>query len=220
MTTSPPVRAAFVASLALITLPAAAAEIDCRPEKMIRIVTRNVSPGLDPNTFAARPKTLYRLGGRYGRLEEEADPERGMRLLTVINEPDVWIANLADRTGRHIVDAGPSLKFHAPILWSEDLPVALRDLEYGCEVAWMKERAPRRPRAETLDGAKVDRYEASTGAYVVTLYVGRSDGRPRALDFKNGTELLFAVRYIAFEDRLEPDLGLFDTPRGVTFTKG
>ena len=43
---------------------------DCAPEKMVRIVVRDATPGVDPDSFAAQPKTIYRLGSKYARTEE------------------------------------------------------------------------------------------------------------------------------------------------------
>src|SRR5215813_14036174 len=102
---------------ALVWLPASlASAAECAPEKMVRIVTRDATPGIDPQSFPALPKTLYRLGNGRGRVEEMPDPARSVHGLIVVNEPDGWIVNLHDKTGRHLVDPGSSLIFRAPIL--------------------------------------------------------------------------------------------------------
>ena len=57
-------RAAMV--LAAMVLAAAAAPADaglCAPEKLVRIGTRDMTPGIDPQSFAAAPKVLYRAAG-------------------------------------------------------------------------------------------------------------------------------------------------------------
>src|SRR5712692_8492024 len=104
--------------MALLVLPASVAwAAECAPEKMVRIVTRDATPGIDPQSFAALPKTLYRVGNARGRVEEMPDAARGVHGLIVVNEPDGWIVNLHDKSGRHVVDPGPSLIFRAPIAW-------------------------------------------------------------------------------------------------------
>jgi hypothetical protein len=62
----------------------------CAPEQMVKVVVRDATPGVDPGSFAAQPRTFYRLGTRYGRTEEVPDPEHGMHGLIVVSEPDAW----------------------------------------------------------------------------------------------------------------------------------
>jgi len=66
--------AALLICLALPPVAGAA----CAPEKMVRIVTRDESPGVTAGSFRAQPKTLYRLGIRYGRVEELPNPATGL----------------------------------------------------------------------------------------------------------------------------------------------
>jgi hypothetical protein len=73
-----------------------------------RIVTRYLSPVIQPGSFGAKPKTLYIASDGYSRTEEEPDPEQGVHGLIIVSEPDVWMINLFDHTGRHIVDPGPT----------------------------------------------------------------------------------------------------------------
>src|SRR2546427_390751 len=70
--------------MALLVLPASLAwAAECAPEKMVRIVTRDATPGIDPQSFAALPKTLYRIGNARGRVEEMPDAARGVHDLLV-----------------------------------------------------------------------------------------------------------------------------------------
>src|SRR2546428_6825935 len=73
--------------MALLVLPASVAwAAECAPEKMVRIVTRDATPGIDPQSFPALPKTLYRLRKRPGRVEEEPGASRRGHGLIVVNE--------------------------------------------------------------------------------------------------------------------------------------
>src|SRR5262245_35832646 len=101
------IRAVLAACFEIGTLAQVATAADCTPHKMVRITYANVAPGLDPRSFAAQPKTLYRLGSKYGRIEERADAVRGVHGLVVVQEPDIWTIDLMKRVGQHIVDAGP-----------------------------------------------------------------------------------------------------------------
>lgn len=120
--------------LICLALPSVAGAVSA-PEKMIRIVAREVSPGVAAESFRAQPKTLYRLGTRYGRVEELPNPASGLHLLAVMNEPDVWMVNRRDGTGRHIIDPDPSFHVGAPVFEWPGLPATLADLEHGCERA-------------------------------------------------------------------------------------
>src|SRR6185295_14405397 len=64
-----------IAALALCAATVAPAMAGlCAPEKLVRIETTNMSPGIRKDSFAAMPKVLYRLGSRKARLEEQQDP--------------------------------------------------------------------------------------------------------------------------------------------------
>jgi hypothetical protein len=60
-------------------------------------------------SFAAKPKTFYLAGEKYGRVEEQLDSEHGLHVLFITNEPDSWIVNLVNKTAQHIVDRGPNV---------------------------------------------------------------------------------------------------------------
>src|SRR5687768_16786202 len=105
---------------------------------MMLVVTTSLdSPKLSPEAFARTPRLLYRHGTRYGRLEEQPDPDKRIHGLIVVNEPDIWIINLMGSTGQHVVDPGPSIEFHVPIL-SGAGNVHWTGFEFGSEVAYMK----------------------------------------------------------------------------------
>src|ERR1700749_2048865 len=93
--------------------PAAAAV--CAPARLVHIVTTETTPGIDPSSFDALPKSLYREGATRSRLEEQQDDKNRVHGLAVIDEPNIWMANLYDRTGRHIVDPGPVFNTHAVV---------------------------------------------------------------------------------------------------------
>ena len=84
---------------------------------MTKIVSRIISDSVPEGSFASKPKTLYRAGNKYSRTEEELDVENNLHALLIVNEPDTWMINLADKTARHIVDPGPTFNFRAPIVW-------------------------------------------------------------------------------------------------------
>lgn len=61
-------------------LAASCAFADCAPPGLVRIVTKNASPGIAADSFQAQPKIQYRLGNGRSRLEEKPDPQSGVHL--------------------------------------------------------------------------------------------------------------------------------------------
>jgi len=71
---------------------------------MTKIVFRRMSPDIAPDSFAAKPRTLYRVTDKYSRIEEPPHPEQGIHFLVITREPDSWTINLLDKTARHVID--------------------------------------------------------------------------------------------------------------------
>ena len=93
-----------------VLIPLAPAHADCNPPGLFRIVTANASPGIPKDSFAGKPKVTYRAGNGLVRSEEMADTAGGIHQLSVINWPDVWVVNLLDKTGEHIVDDSQEIR--------------------------------------------------------------------------------------------------------------
>ena len=85
------------------------------PRTMIKLAVRLQSPEVPGDSFAAKPKIMYRAGTRYCRTEEVPDPEHGIHGLMIFNEPDVWMVNLLGKTTQHYVDPGPTFNCRMPI---------------------------------------------------------------------------------------------------------
>lgn len=207
-----PARAGALALLALLAPTVASAE--CAFDKMLKVVVREVTPGVSTTSFAGQPKTLYRVGTRFARTEEALDAETGIHALIVVSEPDSWIIDLAKKTGRHVI-AGAPFHFHAPIVWTEGLPESLRGLEFGCELAYMQAHSPDPPEPREVEGNKVLAYEMRADPYRVALFVGRKDKKPRAIVVSKGTDVVYGLRYDSWEVGLTPDLKLFRPPEGI-----
>src|SRR4029077_12554627 len=87
----------------------------CAPQTLVHIRFADVTPGIDPTLFAAMPKYLYRIGSGKERTEEALDAANGIHAIDVVDEPNLWMANLYDQTGKHIVDPGPTFFVKVPI---------------------------------------------------------------------------------------------------------
>ncbi len=190
----------------------------CAPEKMVRIVYRDATPGINPDSFSAQPTTIYRLGSAYSRIEEAVDSENGIHGLAISAEPDSWMINLATKTGQHWIDRSPPYVVRTPIFFGPTGPAALKSFEFGCELAYMKERGVR-PQTAVIAGRSLDMYEVSEGPHRILLAVISGTERPLATShFKDGKPVLL-LNYLQYDRGLEPDLGLFKPPAGVKVTE-
>jgi len=210
-------RAGIVVAVALLTSGDTGAT--CGPEHMVKVVIRNATPGLDPNSFAAQPKTFYRLGTKYGRIEEAPDREHGIHGLMVVSEPDLWMINLRSKTGQHFVDTGAPYHFHAPVLAGADDPEFVKAFEVGCELEYVKEKSSSPPRPVTMNGRTLESYVASEGEYQLVLVIDPATQKPFAATVKKGGKIVSFIRYLEYETELTPDLALFTPPSALTYTE-
>lgn len=190
----------------------------CAPERMVKVVFRDATPGLDPNAFAAKPKVLYRLGTRFGRLEESADPALGIHGLMITSEPDLWMINLATKTGKHMLDPGEPYHFHAPILAGPNDPEFLKSFEFGCELAYMKAKSVA-PEAAPIETRKLDSYRVTEGNRTIFLAVDSKLQKPVAAALYEGGRIVAYLKYLSYDANLEPDLSLFEPPSGVKMSE-
>lgn len=188
---------------------------ECRFEEMLRVVYRDVTPGVPEDSFAAKPKTLYRVGTRYGRVEELPDLKAGVHGLMIVNEPHLWIVNLANKRARHVVDRGPTTMFRAPIFWTKDMPGVLRDFEFGCEMQFVRGNGASSPESVEVDGIEGERYEINVGKYHIALLVGEKDRRLRRVVFEEGGKVTYSLQYESWMEGLVPNLKLFEVPEGT-----
>jgi hypothetical protein len=190
----------------------------CAPPSLTRIVTREVTPQLAPTHFARLPKTLYRLGAGKARLEEAPDKVQGVQVLAVIAEPDIWFADLAQKTGRHMVDPGPTYDVHMPLFAGAGLPEAIAAIEFGCEAEFVRARMPKAAGELVVAGRKARAHVLRQAGYEMRIVLDGAE-RPLEASLRRGDELLMSIAYDAFETGLPGDPGLFAPPQGVAFAE-
>jgi hypothetical protein len=190
-----------------------------------KIVTRPVGQDVRGDSFAAKPKTLYRAGNKYARTEEELDAENNIHALIIVSEPDTWMINLADKTGRHIVDPGPTFNFHAPIVWMPKSQVApetapaFKELEFGNELQFF-----RRNGAQDIGTRQIDKDNCKTlvlerNGLKLTLLVEPGAQRPVQLDIEQSGRATESIRYVEYEVGLPFEHFLFEPPKGVKISE-
>lgn len=196
--------------------PAAA---NCAPASLVHIVTTETTPGIDPQSFDAQPRSLFREGARHSRLEEQQDDKNRVHGLAVIDEPNIWMANLYDRTGRHIIDPNPAQTTQASVFPDDRISLKILDLEFGCEAAYIAANAPRAAKSETIDGVTLDVHRVTDGTEAVEILTKPGVSTPSFARYYRSDKLVWAIRYDRYEVGAAPDPDMFTAPKGVKYVE-
>ena len=184
------------------------------PTTMMRIATRIIDPIPDPGSYEGEPKICWRAGARYARIAEAADPQHQIHALVVINEPNIWMVNLFNRTGRHIVDPGPSLNVHLPVFQTLGGEQAeLMGLEFGVESEFFAKYHARLS-SENLKGKIVERHEMVIRGGRLVLWTDPKSGKPTRISLIRGGAIQ-TIEYVAYENDLAFDISVFQPPEGI-----
>jgi hypothetical protein len=196
---------------------------ECAPPRLLRMVTQAESPKIQTGSFASRPKTVYRLGAKFARVEELADPEQNLHLLFVTSAPDSWIVNRLDATGRHLVDSdvkgNVSIPLFPPGSFDESFPAELTAIQMGCEVAFFESHHSPIKALKTRDADKIQQ-AVGLGDWMLVLMRRDEKSAPEMLFVFHGNDIAFVLRYLAFDEFPSPDMKLFAKPEGIAFTEG
>ena len=185
---------------------------------MAKFVVRLFGANVDPDSFAAKPRTLYRAGETYARLEHAPDPARDMHKLVVIAEPDIWDVNLIAGTGQHSVDPGPRFVVHINIM-PPGGPKEFATLEFGAELEFFKLHKATSAPERVLDGKRCHALKYSYGDYRLLLYSAVDSGLPFQLEVYRNDHLNVALRYLTYERNLPFEPELFKPPADIKMTE-
>ena len=205
-------RLLLIASLAAVLFPGHEAFARCEPKHTLKIVVSVEDAELPADHFSRRPKTIYRSGRMLGRVEEEPNASTGRHMLVVVNGADLWIVNLADKTGQHAVDPGPSLAFRAPVVGDVESEY-WNNFEFGCELPFMQAVGTEKSAAPGSDERVYEHAKEGTTVQLVSV-----KGIPRRVTIET-TDRRFAFVYHSFEQLTNADPALFEKPPGITFTE-
>jgi len=192
----------------------------CAPAKLVHIVTVNVTPGIPAGSFNAQPENMYRIGSDRMRVEEAVDSVNGIHGLVVTAEPNIWMVNLYDNTGKHIVDPGPTLFAKAPIFYGmQGFPAKFMDLEFGCEADFIAANALTPVRSEQIGANRFDVYRMDAGTEAVEILEQSGTHTPAFARYYHQGNMVLAFRYDLYSTGLTNDPNLFVAPSGVRYTE-
>lgn len=190
-----------------------------RPDTMTKLTVRLQSPEVPEDSFAAKPKIMYRAGNGYCRTEELPDLEHGIHGLLVINEPDVWMVNLFTKTAQHFVDLGPTFNCRMPMFIGgqvksgTDMKNPLLELEFGRELGYFRDKGATSKEGPVLQGKPTTVYVANAGDSQLFLFTTGTPERPWAVarQHRDRREIYWYGVY----EQVPFDLKLFAKPEGV-----
>ena len=212
--------ARFVFFFVLISV-CVAADPD-QPSTMKKMVTRLTSEATKSDPAAAHPKTFFRAGKKYSRLEEERDANNGMHRLIITNEPESWVINLEDQTGKHYLDKGPEFMTKVPIFWGLDGKPErdFEGLEFGEEKDFFGKGRARDLGTRKVEGRTCKALSIVSGQNEVILYLEKKTDRPYQIDLIKFGRPAASVRYLSYESDVPFDASLFEPPKTVMMMPG
>jgi hypothetical protein len=165
------------------------------PLTMTRLVVPHDAPNIREGSFPAMPKTMYRAGTRYCRIEESPDDQHGIHGLLIVNEPDEWLINSQTKTGQHFVDPGPTFNCRLPIFISaeqihseSDINKPLMDLEFGKELTFFENQGASPSDGPNLQGKTTKAYTANIANSQFFLFTSGMPERPVAVTRQRGDD--------------------------------
>jgi hypothetical protein len=185
---------------------------------MTKMVVQLQSPDVPAESFAAKPKTMFRVGTQFCRIEEEPDAEHGIYGVVIIAEPDAWLVNLATKTAKHMVDPGPTFNCRMPIFTGlPDLPddetKSLAGLEFGEELDFFKSKGAAPQQGMVLQTKQTVLYKLQFGDSTVALFTFGTPERPLAVAWNRGEK--HEIYWYSGYGQMDFDAKLFAKPEHV-----
>ncbi len=210
--------------LCLALLLASFALAQDTPKSMSKITVQLDGSEIPQDSFARKPKTIYRAGSTYCRVEEAPDTDHNIHGLLIVNEPNAWMVNLATKTAQHVVDPGPTLNCHLPIFsspvpnTSDDVDYAKLGLEFGHELEYFKKMgALRQAPGPVLQKQQTVEYLLDMGGTRLALFTYGPNEFPLLVAHTVGNkgEMYWYSGY----GQVPFDPALFAKPQGVTISE-
>ena len=184
------------------------------PNTMMRISTRLVEPAPALNSVAAQTRVIWRAGTKYGRIAEPPDNQNRVHGLMIINEPDAWLINLFDKSGKHMVDPGPSLIVHIPIFAGVNVSTKLTELEFGRELEFFSNKGAPPSEGEVINGKATERYDVTIENSKLVLWMDVQSKKPIRVSLVDSRQTR-TLEYLSYDDDLKFDPSQFQPPAGI-----
>ena len=188
------------------------------PRSSSTLRSQTSRPASIPRRLQRSRRIYYRTGSDKLRIEEAIDAANGIHGVIVVAEPNIWMANLYDGTGKHIVDPGPTFFAKAPV-FGTSLSGKLIGLEFGCEADFIAANAPKPVRVEQVGGIGFDVYRIEDGPDAVEILEKSGTNIPAFARYFHQGNLVAVLRYDLYRTNLPSDPSLFVAPPNVRYTQ-
>ncbi len=189
------------------------------PKTMTKMEVILQASDVVPGSFATKPKVMYRAGTKYCRIEESPDEEHKIHGLVIISEPDVWMINSADKSGRHLVDSGPTYNCRLPLfdvvglmLPSEEAK-PISELEFGQEIEFFQRHGATPHPGGVMQSKQTTAYKLQFGESSLGLFTSGTPERPLAVAWIHGGKN--KIYWFSGYGQLDFDAKLFAKPQDV-----
>ncbi len=189
---------------------------DQPPATMTKMLVRLIAPGVKPKSHSALPRTIYRAGPHYARMEDPPDSRQQIEKVTIIAEPDAYSLNLLDKRGTHAIDQGGANDLHLPIVLPFDPKHQLGNLdrvEFGSEFEFFEQAGATKEAGPIINAQPTDAYSMKTATGTATLVVKGGTETPIKLSWQM-PDGKYTYEYISYGD-LPFDPKLFAKPAGI-----
>lgn len=187
--------------------------------RMIHITYRYQAADFEEDSFAGRPRHFWRSGTRYFRGEEPPDSAKKVHGLIITNEPDAWLINRMDSTGRHLVDPGPTFNTICPV-FGELRRDGLSSLEFGKEITFFEHHGARQLADEMVDNVDCRVYELPRLYWILHLYVNKETGLPYRISRLGPDGSQLSIYYEKYQLNLPVEYELFKPLEGLQIQEG
>lgn len=203
-------------TLAIFIVSAVAVCANDVPTKMTHVIVELSGSDIPDGAFAGKPKTMWRASNSYCRSDEEPDPEHGLHLRSVMNEPDAWLVDLVSNRAKHMVDPGPTFNCRMP-MFAFDMSMVkgkIGELEYGRELDFFQKNGAKQVDGPKLESFEAKYYELTIDGMILTLVERVDIHAPIMIALIQG-EKITKVRYLLWDDQVPFNMDLFAKPTGV-----
>ena len=153
------------------------------------------------------------------RIQEALDSANGIHGLIVVAEPNIWMVNLYDHTGKHIVDPGPSLLAKAPIFSMPGVSPKLLGLELGCEAEFLTANAALEVRSEQIGNTRYTVHRVDDNPDAVEILEKTGSNTPAFARYYHRGKLAVVFRYDLYSTGLANNPDRFVPPSGVHYSE-
>jgi hypothetical protein len=208
---------AWLTAVAIFIVPSVAFCVDEVPTKMTHVIAQMSGTDIPAGAFAGQPKTMWRASNAYCRIDEEPDPEHGLHLRIIMNEPDSWLVDLANKRAKHMLDPGPTFNCRMPI-FAFDMSMVkgkIGELEYGRELEFFQKNGAKQVDGPKLESFAANYYELTIDGMSLTLVERVDIHAPIMIGLIQGQKIT-KVRYLLWDDQLPFKIDMFAKPTGVS----